>query len=189
MENILTSIGNELEIENSIESELLVLEKKRLDKIIEIALKGIKFKKIYSKHGYDMQYVRSVKEYLKDSNGKDIKAIFLETIYTIKYNDNYNCTVSLILDDNGKFHVIERSNVYDCSDEFIERKILRENIDIFADIPVSNKHLKDEDEGRRWSVDNAINKINDELQERLENLKERNKKQKERLEAIKELDL
>ena len=111
MESLLKDIKEELKLNQNIENELICAEKERLSKAIEVALKGIKFRKVYSLEGIDPQYGNYKKEYLKDKEKKEKKIIFIETFRSLKDNHCNNYMISLVLDSDGKFHVVEKSNL------------------------------------------------------------------------------
>ena len=151
------------------------LDKKRLDEVIEIAKRGLKYEKIYEER-ICTRYGTS-NEYYTDSDKKYLKGvcIYEDVIDDIYYNDcEYIKKKELYLMRDGSTKVFKYI-------EDIERNI---------DIPDKSTRELDENQNvNQFDIDKVIDSINDLLSERLEELGDRCENQKKRLKKLEKLKL
>lgn len=153
--------------------------KKRFNEAIGIAIKGIKFEKIYeeliSYNGNNNGCKDDDVSYFKDKQGKCLKGVIVDVI-SFKYDSfrdgGSKEELELYLMDDGKFMVLEHTGEWSCWENSTDRynREIFKNQDIF-----------------QFNFDKIINNIIDKLNNRLSGLGERTKTQLKRLEKLKAL--
>ncbi|WP_321835229.1 hypothetical protein [Clostridium butyricum] len=165
-----------LEKENKrIEGKADELDRERLEKVIEIAKKGLKYEKIYEER-VCTRY-KSYNEYFTDSDNKYLKGIciYSDTIEDSFYPDwEYFENKEMWLMKDGSIEIYKQIG-------HIERNI---NID-----DKITRELMENQNINQFDIDEVIESINALLSDRLEELGDRCKKQKKRLEKLEKLKL
>lgn len=151
------------------------LDRERFKKAIEIAKKGLKYEKIYEER-VCTRY-KSYNEYFIDSDNNYLKGvcIYSESIEDTFYPD---------------FEYFENKEIWLMKDGSI--KIYKQIGDFERNIDISDKitrELTENQDINQFDVNEVIESINTLLSCRLEELGDRCKKQKERLEKLEKLKL
>lgn len=179
--NELVNKINECEYElTNIEKEVVAIDIERLNKCAQVAIRGLKLDKIYSKltiYNNCDNYIEDEYIYYKDKNDKYLKGKCVATKQLSYSRDYYRTSEScreLFIMDDGTFKVFyHTSRIVDHSDEksTYERKLSN-----FQDIT-------------QFNFDGILENIIDGLNMRLISLGKRSKSQLERLEKLKKAEI